>query len=270
MTGNLALPMGIVPPGSGFRAELFGSQLTITLNQPERRNVQTPFTWRSLARLGEWCGQVDRELSVILVQAEGPSFSAGLDRAMFTPEGLTGEPSFLELGRAPEEKLSEFIKEAQAGFRWFGEVSAVSIAAVRGHAVGAGFQLALACDVIVAHHEALFAMRETSWGLVPDLGGTLPLVRGAGYGPALIACATGRNISAAELAGWGLALSPVEDPESTAAELMGALKTPPAGAVADLKALLRSIGNNRRGDQWEREREMQMQRIGALVRGLPQ
>ena len=270
MTGNLALPMGIVPPGSGFRAELFGSQLTITLNQPERRNVQTPLTWRSLARLGEWCGQVDRVLSVILVQAEGPSFSAGLDRAMFTPEGLTGEPSFLELGRAPEEKLSEFIKEAQAGFRWFGEVSAVSIAAVRGHAVGAGFQLALACDVIVAHHEALFAMRETSWGLVPDLGGTLPLVRGAGYGPALIACATGRNISASELAGWGLALSPVEDPEATAAELMGALQTPPPGAVADLKALLRSIGSNRRGDQWEREREMQVQRIGALVRGLSQ
>jgi enoyl-CoA hydratase/carnithine racemase len=270
VTESLALPEGVVSPGSGFRAALSGSHLTITLNQPERRNVQTPLMWRSLARLGEWCGLVDRELSVIVVEAEGPSFSAGLDRAMFSPEGLPGEPSFLELGQAPEEKLSDFINEAQAGFRWFREVSAVSIAAVRGHAVGAGFQLALACDVIVAHHEALFAMRETSWGLVPDLGGTLPLVRGAGYGPALIACATGRNISAVELAGWGLALSPVEDPEATARELVGALQAPPPGAIADLKVLLRSIGSNRRGDQWERERETQMKRIGSLVRGLLQ
>ena len=262
------LPEGIVAPGSGFQAELSGAQLTITLNQADRRNVQTPLTWRSLAQLGEWCAQVDRAVAAIVVQAEGPSFSAGLDRAMFSPEGIPGEPSFLELGQATDESLGSFIAQAQSGFRWFREVSAVSIAAVRGHAVGAGFQLALACDVIVSQHEAVFAMRETSWGLVPDLGGTLPLVRGAGYGPALIACATGRNITAIELANWGLALDPVDDPEAKAGELAAALQEPPPGAVADLKALLRSIGSNRRGDQWERERATQQERIRALVQGI--
>lgn len=264
---DLVLPDGLIAPNSGFHAQVAGSILTLTLDQPDRRNAQTPLTWRSLAGVGEWCAQMDHSLSAIIVAAEGPSFSAGLDRAMFTPEGIPGEPSFLELGQASDERLSEFITEAQAGFRWFREVSAVSIAAVRGHAIGAGFQLALACDVLVSDHDALFAMRETSWGLVPDLGGTLPLVRGAGYGPALIACATGRFISASEMHAWGLALAPVDNPDTVARELAESLAAPPSGAVADLKRLLRSIGENRRGDQWDREREMQMHRIQSLTRG---
>lgn len=261
------LPAGVIAPNSGFHARVAGSILTLTLDQPDRRNAQTPLTWRSLARVGEWSAHMGDALSAIVVTAEGSSFSAGLDRAMFTPEGISGEPSFLELGQATDERLSEFIAEAQSGFRWFRDVSAVSIAAVRGHAIGAGFQLALACDVIVCEHEAIFAMRETSWGLVPDLGGTLPLVRGAGYGPALIACATGRFITASELHTWGLALSPVDDPDTAAHDLAESLATPPTGAVADLKGLLRSIGEHRRGDQWERERETQMNRIKALSRG---
>ncbi len=264
---ELKFPEGIIASQSGFHAAVSGSSLTLTLDQPDRRNAQTPRTWRSLAAVGEWCAQMGEALTTIVVRAEGPSFSAGLDRAMFTPEGIPGEPSFVELGRATDERLSAFIAEAQSGFRWFREVPAVSIAAVRGHAIGAGFQLALACDVIVCAHDALFAMRETSWGLVPDLGGTLPMVRGAGYGPALIACATGRFITASEMHAWGLALDPVDDPDTSAGELTTSLTLPPSGAVADLKRLLRSIGDQRRGDQWDRERETQMQRIAVLARG---
>ena len=52
----------------------------------------------------------------------------------------------------------------------------LSIAVVQGHAVGAGFQLALACDLRVLSEDAQLCMRETSLGLVPDLGGTQPLV----------------------------------------------------------------------------------------------
>ena len=57
-------------------------------------------------------------------------------------------------------------------------VDLVSIAAVQGHAIGAGFQLALACDLRVVADDVQFAMRETSLGLVPDLTGTHPLARG--------------------------------------------------------------------------------------------
>ena len=74
----------------------------------------------------------------------------------------------------------------------------MSIAAVQGHAIGAGFQLALACDLRVVADDVQFAMRETSLGLVPDLTGTHPLVGLVGYARALEICVTGRFVHAEE------------------------------------------------------------------------
>ncbi len=60
----------------------------------------------------------------------------------------------------------------QEAFTWWRRPDLVTVAAVQGHAVGAGFQLALACDLRVVADDAQFAMREPSLGLVPDLVGT--------------------------------------------------------------------------------------------------
>lgn len=239
------------------------SIVTITLDSPANRNAQRPSMWRAFTRIGEWVAH--RNPAAVIVQATGPSFSAGLDRAMFTPEGLPGEPSLVALATMGRAELEEFITTAQAGFRWWREVDAVTIAAVRGHAMGAGFQLALACDICIPHPDAVFAMRETSWGLVPDLGGTFPMVVGAGYGPALAACATGASIPAATLASWGLALPAEDDPESAARSLAEALSATPPGAVSALKHLLGEVDSQARAAQWEREREAQIERITALA-----
>ena len=67
------------------RASLGSGVLTVTLDRPEARNAQTPATWRALAALGDALTDAVR---VVVVRGEGASFSAGLDRAMFTPEGL--------------------------------------------------------------------------------------------------------------------------------------------------------------------------------------
>ena len=83
---------------------------------------------------------------------------------------------------------------------------------MQGAAVGAGFQLALACDLRVCSTDARFSMRETSLGLVPDLTGTHPLVRAVGYARALEICVTGRWVDAAEALSLGLATS-VTEPE---------------------------------------------------------
>jgi enoyl-CoA hydratase/carnithine racemase len=114
---------------------------------------------------------------VILLDAEGPSFSAGLDRALLGdtgPGGLLGS-----LAAAGVEGAAARIAEFQRGFTWWAEHPAVSIAAVAGHAIGAGFQLALACDLRIIADDARFAMREVSYGLVPDLAGTAPLIAAA-------------------------------------------------------------------------------------------
>ena len=241
--------------------------LTITLDRPEQRNAQRPAMWRRLAQIGEWVGHARPH--AVIVQAEGTSFSAGLDRAMFTAEGIPGEPSLLALGRSTGEELESFIQGAQSGFRWFGEVESISIAAVRGHAVGAGFQLALACDICIPHPDAVFAVRETPLGLVPDLGGTLPLVAGAGLGQALEACLTGRFVTATELHGWGLALSPVEEPEAHARSLAAAIASLPTGSASALKGLLVGVDQDLRAAQWERERRVQIERIRSLASLIP-
>src|SRR5262249_59140551 len=98
----------------------------------------------------------------------------------------------------PPEKAAEQIAEFQAGFTWLGRPDVVSIAAVQGHAIGAGFQLALACDMRILTPDAQLTMAEVTLGLVPDLGGTGPLVRLVGYARALEICVTGRRVGAEE------------------------------------------------------------------------
>ena len=251
---------------AGLRLTVEGSLVEIVLDRPDTRNAQTPATWSALTRIGEAIAIAGDAVTGVVVHGAGEGFSSGLDRRMFTPEGIPGETSLVDLARADEESLDLFIQGAQSAFAWWRDVRPVTIAAVHGHAVGAGFQLALACDLVIAAPGAQFAMRETSWGLVPDLGGTWPLVVGAGYGPALEACATGRWISAAELAGWGLALEPHEEPVARARALLAEMAATPPGAVADLKELLAAVSRRGHATQRDRERTIQRRRIHALAR----
>ncbi len=93
---------------------------------------------------------------------------------MLSPEGIPGEPSFVDLARSDDAALDAAIAGYQDAFTWWRRNDIVSIAAVQGHAIGAGFQLALACDLRIVADDVQFAMRETSLGLVPDLTGTHP------------------------------------------------------------------------------------------------
>jgi enoyl-CoA hydratase/carnithine racemase len=142
------------------------------------------------------------------------------------------------------------------------------VAAVAGHAVGAGFQLALACDLVVCAEDARFAMRETSLGLVPDLGGTARLVEAVGYPRALEICATGRWVGAREAADLGLAIAVVPAPELTAAvdDLVSALLAAPAGALRETKALLRDAWRHSDEAQLAAERAAQARRLADLSR----
>src|SRR4029078_7583721 len=101
----------------------------------------------------------------------------------------------------------------------------VSVAVVQGHAIGAGFQLALSCDLRVVGDDAQFCMKEPALELVPDLTGTKPLVDSVGYARALEICATARVIGAAEALEIGLAtmVCPVAELDGALADLVGAL-----------------------------------------------
>ena len=237
----------------------------MTLDRPERRNAQTPSTWRRLAAVGEEL--LTSGARVVILRAEGPSFSAGLDRAMLTPEGAPGEPTFVELAGLDPATLDEAVASFQEAFTWWRDERIVSIAAVQGHAVGAGFQLALACDLRVLAADALLSMREPSLGLVPDLGGTHPLVELVGYPRALEICVTGREVAAAEAAQIGLAelVSPPDELDGAARDLCAAILASPADAVRETKALLRAASSRGYDEQRAAERAAQGRRLRALV-----
>ena len=251
-------------PHPMLRVRKSGPVLTLTLDAAERRNPQAPSLWSALAEVG---GGLDPSVRVVILRAEGPSFSAGLDRAMLTAQGAPGEPSILALAAGAVGPLEDAIEQFQRGFSIWAQVPAITIAAVQGHAIGAGFQLALACDLRVVAADVAFAMRETSLGLVPDLAGTSPLVRSVGYARALEICATGRFVGAGEAVAIGLAAVavPGDQLDATVLELADAILSAPHAAVAELKPLLRSAIDASPDDQLRAEREAQARLLSAMV-----
>jgi enoyl-CoA hydratase/carnithine racemase len=236
----------------------------VVLDRPARRNAQTPHTWAALREAGR---SLPGDVRVVVVRGEGQSFSAGLDRAAFTPGGIPGVPGLRELAAMPADAGDETIRGYQEAFGWLRRPDLISVAAVQGHAVGAGFQLALACDLRVLADDAQLVMAESKYGLVPDLGGTHPLVEAVGYSRALEICLTARPVPAAEAYALGLAtvVVPAADLAATVADLVAALLATSRDAAVETKALLLGAGTRSRPDQEAAERAAQLRRLRDLA-----
>jgi enoyl-CoA hydratase/carnithine racemase len=250
-------------PRGWVRTSQDGAVLTVTLDRPDQLNAQTPVTWSVLAEIG---ASLPDEVRIVVVRGAGRAFSAGLDRSLFNPDPGV-ENGLGEVGRMPEEEAQERIREFQAGFRWLRSPGIVSVAAVQGHAIGAGAQLALACDLRVLAEDAQLCMKESALGLVPDLTGTQPLVEAVGYARALEICATARMVSAEEAMAIGLAnvVVPVGALEATVTDLAAALTAALPGAVRETKALLQAASSRTLADQRRFEREAQVRRFRELA-----
>ncbi len=248
----------------GVRFEENGLVATITLSRPATKNSQTPATWLALRLIG---GSLDPAVRVVVVRGDGDTFSSGLDRRMLGAEGIPGESSLISLLDMPDGEIAETIAGYQEGFTWLRRDDIVSIAAVQGSAVGAGFQLALSCDLRVLAEDARFSMREPVLGLVPDLTGTKPLVELVGYSRALEICATTRWVEAEEAAAIGLATAvvPRDELDDAVGDLVAALTAPLYGAVTETKALLKSASVLGLEDQRRAEREAQVRRFRELA-----
>jgi enoyl-CoA hydratase/carnithine racemase len=231
---------------------------TVTLRRPERRNAMTPGMWRGLARVGE---QIPDRVRVVVIRGEGPSFCAGIDLRMFTAEGVPGE----QRNPSPQDPgFDESIAGFQAGYTWLRDPAFVSIAAVQGHAIGAGFQLALACDLRVLADDAKLCMKEPALGLVPDLTGTKPLVEIVGLPRATELCLTARTVGAQEAGQLRLAelVVPAGHLDAAVADLVAALLSTDAAAARETKALLQQAAGNTLEQQAAAERQAQ----GRLLR----
>jgi enoyl-CoA hydratase/carnithine racemase len=181
--------------------------------------------------------------------------------------GTPSDESVVGLLSLSDEEASTRIGEFQEGFTWLRDPRFVSIAKVRGYAIGAGFQLALSCDLRVIADDTKFAMKESALGLVPDLTGTKPLVEHVGYARALEICATARFVEAEEAVAIGLVNSavPTADLDATVDALVAALLAPMPGVVSETKALLQSAPDLDLDEQRRLERESQVRRFRALA-----
>ena len=244
----------------GLQYAVDGAVATVTLNRPEVRNSQTPGMWHALRDIG---AAIPDDVRIVVVRGNGQSFSAGLDRAMLDP----GQGDVARLLELDDAGISAAIGDYQQGFTWLRDPRFVSVAVVQGYAIGAGFQLALSCDLRVLTDDAQFCMKESALGLVPDLTGTKPLVEAVGYSRALEICATARMVGAAEAVDIGLALTavPADRLDATVADLVAALTAPFAGAVSETKRLLQSAAATDLDEQRRLEREAQVRRFRELA-----
>ncbi len=257
----------------GVRVDVDAGVAHVTLARPDRRNAQTPSMWRALTHVGEELGAAGGEdVRVVVLRGEGSSFSAGLDRRLIDGSGIEGEDDIPSLMRLPDDEIMAWIDRCQHGFLWPRDPRWISIAVVQGHAYGAGFQLALACDYRIATPQTQLCLKETALGLVPDLTGTKPLLETVGYARALDIAATARVVDGTEAYGMGLVnvLCDEADLETETAAAVARFTAPFAGAVVGAKELMLRASEQDLETQREHERRTQIARLremAALLEG---
>jgi enoyl-CoA hydratase/carnithine racemase len=210
-----------------IRYERSGAVGNLTLARPDKHNAQNPLMWQELAQIGAEL-LVDHSLCCLVVAGEGPSFSAGIDLV----EGLAGMADQWADGSLNARALEDGLAAAGT-FSWIPKLGCPSIAAVHGHAYGAGLQVALACDFRVFGRGAKVGLLETRYGLLPDMGATVRLPRIVGESRARELILLGEVIDAHEALRIGLANRVVDDAEltSAAAQLAARLCSQPPLAV---------------------------------------
>jgi enoyl-CoA hydratase len=194
----------------------------VTLDRPQ---VMNALSFALLDELGEALATLDADPAcrvVVITGAGERAFAAGVDireLAAQTPDSLLDRDPFAVLERIPAMRVPV-------------------IAAVRGFALGGGFELALACDLVVASDDAQLGLPELGLGVVPGAGGTQRLSHAIGRARALEVILTGRRINADEAERLGLvtAVVPAADTLAHALELAARIAAAPPLAVTTAKA----------------------------------
>jgi enoyl-CoA hydratase len=179
--------------------ERSGDVALLTLNDPERRNAMTQAMGEAFAgRIAELAG--DSSLRALILSGQGGSFSAGGDLGMIRGRADQGSAQPGRARRAIRETMRSFYKL----FLSVRDLPCPSIAALNGHAMGAGLCVALACDVRVAADDAKLGLNFTRLGLHPGMGATWTLPRLVGTARAAELLFSSRILSGAEAVAIGL------------------------------------------------------------------
>jgi enoyl-CoA hydratase len=196
----------------------------ITVNDPDRRNAVTEEISAGL-RLAVENAQNDPNVHAVVVTGAGKAFCAGADLSA--------------LGAAAEDGL----RRLYDGFLAIAECALPTVAAVNGPAVGAGLNMALACDVRIAGPAAVFDPRFQKLGIHPGGGMTWMLQRAVGPQVARAALLFGMRFDADAAVRHGLALEVADDPVAAARELAAGPASAPREVVIATKATMLATGS---------------------------
>jgi enoyl-CoA hydratase/carnithine racemase len=240
----------------------------VRFNRPEKRNALDGQQFLAIAEAGEQLKATEGVRAVVL-SGEGPSFCAGLDFSMFQAmaggsldgdagAGEGGDPTRGNPGGLTESGLTHLGQ--QVCWVWQ-ELPVPVIAAIHGHALGGGIQIALGADIRIAHPTTQMSVREVHWGLVPDMTGTLALSRLTRPDVAKELVFTARVFDAVEAHALGLVTRLSDDPYQDAMALAAEIAGRSPDAIRGAKELLNVLANDGAGDQFAHERRV----IGSLV-----
>ncbi len=218
----------------------------LTLNRPDRLNS---FTVQMHGEVADALSQVeaDKGVRALLLTGAGRGFCAGQDLAdrAVAPGGAA-----VDLGDSVERFYNPLIRRLVA-------LPMPVVCAVNGVAAGAGANIALACDIVLAAKSAKFIQSFANIGLIPDSGGSWVLPRLVGQARALGMALTGAPILAEQAEAWGLIWKCVEDAElmTEANALLARFASGPTRGLAETKRLIRSSWSRSLDEELDLQRD---------------
>jgi len=233
----------------------------VILNRADKRNAMND---EMMTALSVAFDEAEREFNngarVVIIRAEGRAFSSGIDLTQFASLGD-------EFGENWRENLFPFTAKYQAVFNKIENCSLPVICVMHGYCLGMALEMALACDFRIAAERTKLGLPETRLGIIPDVGGTVRLMKLIGPSRAKDVIMTGRNLDIDQACNWGIVnyVYPKDELEEKVAEFVAELCASSPLAVSYTKRVINDISDNARGLQVEAWAQAQLFRTQDFI-----
>ena len=234
----------------------------VKMNRADKRNALDNAMFTSLNAAGEYLKKLDG-LRVVVLSGDGASFCAGLDFSSFAQmaeAGVADKKPDMNAGSMVDGRITHMAQ--QVCWVWQ-EVPVPVIAAVHGHALGGGIQIALGADIRIVHPDTQLSVREVHWGLIPDMTGTLMLSRLVRPDIVKNLVFTARVFSGHEAHEMGIATQLSQDVHADAMTMAREIAGRSPEAVRGAKKLINLLANSGAAEQFAAERATIGQLIGT-------
>ena len=222
--------------------------LTVTLNRPDKLNAFNP-EMHQLLRDALEVARDEAGVRAVLLTGSGRGFCAGQD---LSERNLSADAAPIDLSVSLGSNYNPLVRRLRA-------LPKPVVCAVNGVAAGAGANIALACDIVLAARSASFVQSFARLGLVPDSGGTYFLPRLVGSARAMGLALLGERLSAEEAERWGLIWRALDDERlvEEATRIAQALAAGPTRGYGLIKKALYASAGNSLDSQLDLERDLQ-------------